>query len=85
LGFPTGWLITTHKDACCTSTSLASNTFSGAVAGEERRLLQGEFFTHTLFTLFYCFALLYFILPALLFIKNPKKLESSVAVLLTCF
>jgi hypothetical protein len=37
--------------------------FSGAVAGErKRRPLQGEFFARTSFTLFYCFALLYFYL-----------------------
>jgi hypothetical protein len=34
--------------------------FSGAVAGEKSgRPLQGEFFAHTSFTLFYSFALLY--------------------------
>jgi hypothetical protein len=47
LGFPTGWLITTHKDACCTSTSLASSgaariaaaelVFSAAIRARRRR------------------------------------------------
>jgi hypothetical protein len=31
LGFPTGWLITTHKDACCTSTSLASKRVASSL------------------------------------------------------
>jgi hypothetical protein len=44
--------------------------------GRSRRPLQGEFFARTSFTLFYCFALLYFYLHR--FIKNPKKLESLI-------
>jgi hypothetical protein len=47
--------------------------------GRERRPLQGEFFAHTSFTLFYCFALLYFYLHH--FIKNPKKIR----ILDSCF
>jgi hypothetical protein len=59
----------------------ASSYFSGAVAGEERRLLRGEFFAHTFFTLL--FVLLYFILFYLhcFYNKNPKKLESLVVVI----
>jgi hypothetical protein len=90
LGFPTGWSFTTHKDLLlhiiitATSSFLApspsSSFFSGAVAGEERILLRGEFFTHTYFTLLlFCFTL--FILPASLYIKNTKKLESLVVVI----
>jgi hypothetical protein len=82
LGFPTGWSSTTHKDVCSTSTwhhqffsgaiTTVSSFFSSAVAGEERRLLRGEFFAHTFFTLL--FVLLYFIyLPALLFISKTQK------------
>jgi hypothetical protein len=48
----------------------AINKFSGAVAGEERRLLQGEFRMHILYFVL-SFALLYFYLHH--FIKNPKK------------
>jgi hypothetical protein len=55
----------------------AINKFSGAIAGEERRLLQGEFRTHILYFVL-SFALLYFYLHR--FIKNPKKLESLVVV-----
>jgi hypothetical protein len=51
--------------------------FSGAVAGEERRLLQGEFRTHFLYFIL-SFALLYFYLHH--FIKNTKKLVSFVVV-----
>jgi hypothetical protein len=51
----------------------AINKFSGAVAGEERRLLQGEFRTHILYFVL-SFALLYFYLH--LFIKNTQKLVS---------
>jgi hypothetical protein len=47
--------------------------------GGSRRLLQGDFFARTSFTLLmFCFTL--FILPASFFIKNPKKLESLVVV-----
>jgi hypothetical protein len=54
-----------------------STSFSGAVAGEERRLLQGEFCMHILYFVL-SFALLYFYLHR--FIKNPKKLVSFVVV-----
>jgi hypothetical protein len=53
----------------------AINKFLGAVAGEERRLLQGEFRTHILYFVL-SFALLYFYLHR--FIKNPKKLVSLI-------
>jgi hypothetical protein len=49
--------------------------------GGSRRLLRGEFFARTSFSLLlllFCFTL--FILPASFFIKNPKKLESFVVV-----
>jgi hypothetical protein len=42
--------------------------------GGSRRLLRGEFFAHTSFTLFNCFALLYFYLHR--FMKNTKKISS---------
>jgi hypothetical protein len=38
-------------------------------------------FSHTHPLLCYCFALLYLFLPALFYIKNPKKLESLVVVI----
>jgi hypothetical protein len=71
LGFPTGWSFTTQQ---------ATANFLAPLPGKSGRPLQGEFFAHTSFTLFYCFALLYFFLPASFFIKNPKKLESLVVV-----
>jgi hypothetical protein len=40
--------------------------------GRSGRPLQGEFFARTSFTLFYCFALLYLFLLALLY-QKPKK------------
>jgi hypothetical protein len=55
------------------------NKFSGAVAGEERRLLQGEFRMHILYFVL-SFALLYFYLHH--FIKNTKKLVSFIVVAL---
>jgi hypothetical protein len=46
--------------------------FLAPLPGRKRRLLRGEFFAHTSFTLLlFCFTL--FILPALLYIKNPKN------------
>jgi hypothetical protein len=56
-----------------------STSFSGAVAGEERRLLQGKFRTHIHYFVL-SFALLYFYLHR--FIKNPKKLVSFIVVTL---
>jgi hypothetical protein len=59
----------------------AINKFSGAVAGEERRLLQGEFRMHILyFVLSFSFTLFFYLHC---FIKNPKKLVSFVVVF-TC-
>jgi hypothetical protein len=81
LGFPTGWLFTTHKDEAPTSTRSIS-CFSGAVAEEEvEDFCEGSFRTHILyFVLLFCFTL--FILPALFYIKKPKKkLESLVVVI----
>jgi hypothetical protein len=53
--------------------------FLALLPGRKRRLLRGEFFAHTSFTLLlFCFTL--FILSALLYIKKPKKLESLVVV-----
>jgi hypothetical protein len=65
----------------------ATNKFSGAVAGEERRLLQGEFCTHILYFVL-SFALLHFYLHC--FIKNTKKLVPTIVVifvglLLSCY
>jgi hypothetical protein len=69
LGFPTGWSSTRHQAI-----------FWRRCWGGSRRLQRGEFFAHTSFTLLLlCFTL--FILPALFFIKNPKKLESLVVVI----
>jgi hypothetical protein len=59
--------------------TVPSTSFFGAVAGEERRLLQGEFHTH-FFYFVLSFALLYFYLHH--FIKNPKKLVSFIVVTL---
>jgi hypothetical protein len=57
----------------------AINKFSGAVAEEERRLLQGEFCTHILYFVL-SFVLLYFYLHR--FIKNiQKKLVSFIVVI----
>jgi hypothetical protein len=56
----------------------SSISFSGAIAGEERRLLQGEFRTHILYFVL-SFALLYFYLHC--FIKNPKNLVSFIVVI----
>jgi hypothetical protein len=68
LGFPTGWSFTTHQAL-----------FLAPLPGRKRRFLRGEFFAHTSFTLLlFCFTL--FILLALLYIKNPKNLESLVVV-----
>ena len=48
--------------------------------GREKTSARGVLRTHILyFVLLFCFTL--FILPALLFIKNPKKLESLVVVI----
>jgi hypothetical protein len=56
-----------------------SNKFSGAVAGEKRRLLQGEFRTHILyFVLSFAFTLFYLHR----FIKNTKKIVSFIVVTL---
>jgi hypothetical protein len=58
----------------------ATNKFSGAVAGEEkRRILQGKFHTHILYFVLSS-ALLYFYLRR--FIKNTKKLVSFIVVTL---
>jgi hypothetical protein len=51
--------------------------FSGAVAREKTRLLQGKFRMHILYFVF-CFALLYF--ACIIFIKNTKKLVSFIVV-----
>jgi hypothetical protein len=56
----------------------AINKFSGAIAGEERRLLQGEFRTHIIYFVL-SFALLYIYLHR--FIKNPKKIVSFIVVI----
>jgi hypothetical protein len=50
----------------------AIKLFSGVVAGRKKTYARGVF-ARTSFTLFYCFALLYFILLASFYIKNPKK------------
>jgi hypothetical protein len=52
--------------------------------GGSRRPLQGEFFAHTSFTLL--FVLLYFIyFTCIVFIKNPKKLESFLVAFIYLF
>jgi hypothetical protein len=55
-----------------------ATNFLAPLPGKSGRPLQGEFFAHTSFTLFYSFALLLF---ASFYIKNPKKLESLVVVI----
>jgi hypothetical protein len=58
-----------------------SSFFSGAVAGENSgRLLRGDFFARTSFTLFYCFDLLYLFYLHGFISKTQKKLESLVVV-----
>jgi hypothetical protein len=57
-------------------------SFLAPLAGKSGRLLRGEFFARTSFTLLLFFFTL-FILPASFYIKNPKKLESLVVVF-TC-
>jgi hypothetical protein len=82
LGFPTGWSFTTHKDLWSSTSTWSISLFSGAVAGEEWKTSARRVFAHTSFTLLlFCFTL--FVLPALLYIKNPKKIESLVVVF-TC-
>jgi hypothetical protein len=51
----------------------ASSIFSGAVAGEKRRFLQGKSRTHNLYFVIY-FALFYFCLHH--FIENTQKIVS---------
>jgi hypothetical protein len=90
-GVPNGLVITTHKDLLLPrqlhATALfrrhhhtSSSTFSGAVAGKEvKTSARGVLHTHILYFVI-CFALLYLFLPALFYIKNPKKLESLLVV-----
>jgi hypothetical protein len=67
-----GWSSTTHQAI-----------FWRRCWGGSRRLMRGEFFAHTSFTLLlFCFTL--FILPASFFIKNPKKKLESLVVVFTC-
>jgi hypothetical protein len=58
----------------------ASSSFYGTVAGEEvEDFCEGSFCTHILY---FVIALLYFIyFTCIVFIKNPKKLESLVVVI----
>jgi hypothetical protein len=70
LGFPTGWSFTTHQAL-----------FLAPLLGTNGRPLQGEFFAHISFTLFYSFALLYLFYLHRFISKNPKKLESLVVVI----
>jgi hypothetical protein len=80
LGFPTGWSFTTHKESSGAITHAPAALFLAPLPGKSGRLLRGEFFAHTSFTLLlFCFTL--FILPASFYIKNPKKLESLVVVI----
>jgi hypothetical protein len=90
LGVPNGLVITTHKDLLLPrqlyATALfwrhhrVAASFLAPLPGRKRRLLRGEFFAHTFFTLL--FVLLYFIYftRSAFYIKNPKKLESLVVV-----
>jgi hypothetical protein len=51
-----------------------STSFLAPLPGKSGRPLQGEFFARTSFTLLlFCFIL--FILPASIYIKNPKKIR----------
>jgi hypothetical protein len=58
-----GWSFTTHQA-----------NFLAPLPGKSGRLLRGEFFAHTSFTLFYSFALLYLFYVHHFYIKNPKKI-----------
>jgi hypothetical protein len=74
LEFPTGWSLTTQQ----------ATAFSGAVAGEEWKTSAREVFARTSFTLLvFCFTL--FILPALFYMKKPKKLESLIVAFIFLF
>jgi hypothetical protein len=74
LGFPTGWSFTTHKDVWSPTSTRRISLFSSAVAGEEWKTSARGVSARTSFTLLlFCFTL--FILPALFYIKNPKKLR----------
>jgi hypothetical protein len=77
LGFPTGWVFPT-------SITRKQEVFWRRCRGGSRRLLRGEFFARTSFTLLLFFFTL-FILPASFYIKNPKKLESLVVVISLLF
>ena len=80
LGVPNG-LVNHHAQGRLLHIHITvSSIFSGAVAGEERRLPRGEFsHTHSLL----CFiVLLYFIyFTGIAFYQNPKKLELLVVVI----
>jgi hypothetical protein len=81
LGFPTGWSFITHKD-CLLHVSLApAALFLAPLPGRKEDSARGVF-AHTFFTMLLFYFTL-FILSALLYIKNPKKLESLVVVF-TC-
>jgi hypothetical protein len=65
----------------CSHVNLAPAIFLAPLPGKSGRLLQGEFFAHTSFTLFYCFALLYLFYLHHFISKTQKKLESLVVVI----
>jgi hypothetical protein len=80
LGFPTSWSFTTHKESSGAINHAPAALFLAPLPGKSGRLLQGKFFARTSFTLLLlCFTL--FILLALFYIKNPKKLEFLVVVI----
>jgi hypothetical protein len=78
LGFPTGWLFTTHKDYCWGTKKnnlprqLATSYFSGAVAREEvEDFCEGSFHTHNLYFVIVLFYFIYF--TCIILYQNPKK------------
>jgi hypothetical protein len=69
-----GWSFTTHQAIFLGAINQQQVFFWRRCQGGSRRLLRGEFFAHTSFTLL--FVLLYFIYFYLhRFIKNPKKIR----------
>jgi hypothetical protein len=91
LGFPTGWLFTTHEayflaplpgtevEEAPTSPHHQQDIFWRRCRGGSRRLLRGEFLhAHPLLSILFCFTLFYYLHC---FIKKPKKIESLVVVI----
>jgi hypothetical protein len=83
LGVPNGLDIQLGTNSFLAPSTSNQALFWCRCRGGSRRLLQGEFFARTSFTLFICFALLYFIFTFIVLSKTQKKLESLIVVF-TC-